>query len=79
MTKIIERLRSEIHLESAAISPRTSGLIEAARAAQVEITRLLAIESAALAVLHDMKVGNWSQYKQDALAKALSQEEPHTP
>lgn len=71
MTKIIERLKTEIHLESAAISPRTSGLIEAARAAQDEIKRLLAIEGAAQAVLHDMEVGNWSQYKQDALAEAL--------
>jgi hypothetical protein len=36
---IVERIRSAIHLESAAIAPQTSALIEAARAGVAEIER----------------------------------------
>jgi hypothetical protein len=40
---IAERIRSAIHLESAAIAPQTSALIEAARMGADEIERLRAI------------------------------------
>lgn len=42
MAEIVERLRGAIHMESAAIAPRTSPLIEEAREAAAEITRLTA-------------------------------------
>jgi hypothetical protein len=42
MTDIVERLRTAIHLESAAIAPQTSAMIEAAREAADEIERLRA-------------------------------------
>jgi flagellin-like hook-associated protein FlgL len=40
---IVERIRSAIHLESAAIAPQTSALIEAARAGVAEIERYRSI------------------------------------
>jgi hypothetical protein len=40
---IVERIRSAIHLESAAIAPQTSALIEAARAGIAEIERYRSI------------------------------------
>jgi hypothetical protein len=40
---IVERIRSAIHLESAAIAPQTSALIEAAKAGVAEIERYRSI------------------------------------
>lgn len=42
MTDVLARLRAAIHLESAAIAPQTSELIEAAKAAIEEIENLRA-------------------------------------
>lgn len=47
MTDIIVRLSAAIHLESAAIAPQTSALIEAAREAISEIERLRRLTAAA--------------------------------
>lgn len=42
MTDLVARLRAAIHLESAAIAPASTALIEAAREAAYEIERLRA-------------------------------------
>ena len=40
MADIIDRLQAHMHVESAAVAPRTNALIEDMRAAQEEIRRL---------------------------------------
>ncbi len=45
MTDVIDRLQAAIHLESAAIAPRTSALIEAAKEAIGEIIKLRSLQS----------------------------------
>lgn len=50
-------------------------IVKSIRDYEVEIERLRRIETAARSVLDDMQVGNWSQYKEDALAEALVNKE----
>lgn len=59
MTKAAERLAAAIHLESAAIAPQTSPLIEAAKDALAEIERLRTTLGQYGTHMHDCRMQNF--------------------